>query len=61
MSEWTLIIHQANPAVDSRSDRGLPSGFIVTIALDPSNPLGSTREQLAGFEFYGIPIKEERD
>lgn len=44
--------------LDLRDDNGLPSGFVISVCLDPSNPAGSTRESLNYFEFYGIPVKE---
>lgn len=44
--------------LDLRDDNGLPSGFVVSVCLDPGNPAGSTHESLEHFAFHGIPIKE---
>ncbi|CAH0020959.1 unnamed protein product [Clonostachys rhizophaga] len=42
----------------SCSTKDTPKGFIVSVALDPWNPLGSTREALQAFEFEGVVIEE---
>lgn len=47
-----------NCCIDNRLSSETPQVLIITIALDPWNPEGSTFEALEDFEFYAVAVKE---
>lgn len=54
---WEYV--RANVCVQViRSASDPPEGLVVTVAYDPSNPLGSSEDTLNSFECYEVAVKE---